>query len=350
MSYQLNDKLSALVPYQPISGDYKIRLDANESYLNFADGFAGRFASVVANLDFNRYPDPYAGKLCKTFADRYSLNADFITASNGSDEMIGVIIASFLKKGETMLTLTPDFSMYTFYAEMYECKVNSLDKGESLEINPETVLKALRDTGARLLIFSNPCNPTSLGLAREDVLKIVQGTDALVVIDEAYMDFWDQSILDVACDYDNVIVLKTCSKAVGAAAIRLGFAIANQALTNAMRAAKSPYNVSALTQAVGEVILSERNLLQRCVKEILNSKNDLQASLQTLAEEKSDITKVFESCTNFIFVKLANAKTVYEALLSKSIAVRHMGDYLRITAGSEDENKELLKELRQILQ
>lgn len=350
MSYQLNDKLASLVPYQPISGEYKIRLDANESYLNLADVFAERFANVVANLDFNRYPDPYAVKLCKIFAERYSLSPDFITASNGSDEIIGVIVASFLKKGETMLTLAPDFSMYGFYGEMYECKVETLNKEDDLTINADTVLQTLKNTKARLFIFSNPCNPTSLGLSRDDVLKIIQGTNALVVVDEAYMDFWDQSILNTASEYDNVIVLKTCSKAMGAAAIRLGFAIANKTLTNAMRAAKSPYNVNALTQAVGEVILSDKTLLQRQVKDILNSKNALKASLCAIAKEKSDIIKVYNSCTNFILIKMVDAKSVYAALLKKSIAVRCMGQYLRITAGSDEENKELLKELNHILQ
>ena len=349
MSYQLNDKLKNLKPYQPTQGLYKICLDANESYINFADNFAGRFSSVVSNIDFNRYPDPNATELCRIFAARHGLDPRFVTAGNGSDEIISVIVSAFLEKGETMLTLEPDFPMYSVYGELYECKVAKLYKDENLIITPDEVLAGIKKTGARLLVFSNPCNPTSLGLKRSDVLKIVAGTDALVLVDEAYMDFWSESILDVVCDYDNLIVLKTCSKAVGAAAIRLGFAVANETLTYALKSAKSPYNVNALTQAVGEVILSEKTLLARSVKEILSSRQNLEEALLALAEESQEIIRVYHSCTNFVFMKMKNATAVHEALFKRSISVRLMGEYLRITVGDEDEIKELLRELRQIL-
>lgn len=350
MSYQLNDKLKRLTPYQPNEGEYKIRLDANESFLDFSESFSGRFSSVVSNLDYNRYPDPNSTELCHIFAARHGLDEIFVTAGNGSDELISIIISAFLEKGEAMLVLEPDFSMYAVYGRFFECKVEVLNKHEDLTITPDEVLEAIKKTGARLLIFSNPCNPTSLGFTREDVLKIVTGTDALVVVDEAYMDFWNQSILDVAYAYDNLIVLKTCSKAVGAAAIRLGFAVANSTLTGAIKSAKSPYNVNGLTQAVGKVILSEKMLLARAVKEILAMREKLETGLFALAEEyPREILCVYKSCTNFVFVKMKNAKDVHEALLKKSISVRLMGQYLRITTGADDEIKELLRELKQII-
>lgn len=350
MSYELNNKLKDLIPYQPISGDYKIRLDANESYINLAEPFAHRIGNVVANLDFNRYPDPYAAKLCQAFAQRYHIDSELVTAGNGSDELISILASCFLEKGDTVLTMIPDFSMYAFYGNLYECKVETLVKSESLKIDPDAVLECLKNTGARMLLFSNPCNPTSIGLKREDVLKIVTGTESLVVVDEAYMDFWDQSVLDAVAEHDNLLVLKTCSKAAGAAAIRLGFAVANPTLTRALRAAKSPYNVNSLTQAVGEIILSEKNLLGRCVKEILHSRDELQQALDELTAKKADIVTVYPSCTNFIFLRMRDAKSVYEALLKRSVAVRWMGDYLRITAGNQEENRTLVKELGSILQ
>lgn len=349
MSYQFNDKLKNLKPFQPTAGEFKFRMNANESHFNLADTFAGRFASVVANLDFNRYPDPNAVKLCETFANRHTLNPKNVVAGNGTDEIIGVIVASFLQKGETLLMLEPDFVLGGVYERLYECKVEKLCKDESFLADPEEVLKKLRETGARLLIFSNPCNPTSVGLSREAVLKIVEGTEALVVVDEAYMDFWNQSILDVACNYDNLIVLKTCSHAVGAAAICLSFAVAEERIIQVLKTVKPPYNVNALTQAVGEVILSEKNLLARAVKEISGSRDEFQKGLAALAEEKTDILCCYHSCTNFILLRLRDAQAVYEALLRKSILVYLFGDCLRITVGNAEENKELLRELRQLL-
>lgn len=350
MSYELTGKLRNLVPYQPITGAYKIRLDANESFLPPEKELVERLGNAVSGVDFNRYPDPFATNLCKTFATCYNLDADCVTAGNGSDELIGIILSSFLKRGETVLTLEPDFSMYKFYAALSECQVQSLAKQNDLKIEPDAVLDALKKTGARLLIFSNPCNPTSLGLCRADVLQIIEGTDALVVLDEAYMDFWDESVLQTVCNYDNVILLKTCSKAVGAAAIRLGFAVACKRLTTAIRAAKSPYNVSSLTQAAGEILLLEQSMLQRAVAEILRSRDELQTALDAMEIRKCGINKVYCSCTNFIFLELCDAKMVYEMLLQQSIAVRLMGKHLRITAGTREENAALLAALEQILE
>lgn len=349
MPYKLTEKLRCLTPYQPISGDYQIRLDANESFLQHEKDFADQLGRAISEVDFNRYPDPYAAKLCGVFAQRYGIDASYVTAGNGSDELIGILMSAFLTRGESILTLQPDFSMYEFYASLSECKVEKLCKGDDLKIDPTLVLDTLKKTGARLLIFSNPCNPTSLGFTCEEVAEIIQGTDALVVVDEAYMDFWDQPILSIVHQYNNAIVLRTCSKAIGAAAVRLGFAISNERITKAIRAAKSPYNVSSLTQSAGEFILSKPDFLDRALQQIICSKNELQLGLEQVAAQCGGITKVYHSCTNFIFLELVDAKKVYEALLDRSIAVRLMGSCLRITAGTNEENRILIESLKQIL-
>ena len=115
-----------------------------------------------------------------------------------------------------------------------------MEKNADFTIDPQRVIDTARREGARLIVFSNPCNPTSVGLSADDARKIIRGTDALVVLDEAYMDFWDQSLLREAAQYDNLIILRTCSKAIGLAGIRLGFAVANEMLTRVIRSVKSP--------------------------------------------------------------------------------------------------------------
>ena len=98
-----------------------------------------------------------------------------------------------------------------------------------------------------------------MGLCKDEVRRLIRSVNALVILDEAYMDFWDQSLLQEAESYDNLIILRTCSKAFGMAAVRLGFAVANQTLTNAIRAVKSPYNVNTVTQAFGAAVLNQKN-------------------------------------------------------------------------------------------
>src|SRR5699024_11066858 len=150
---------------------------------------------------------------------------------------------------------------YDFYSHLYELEVVSLEKDDNLEIDVDAAISYINRHNIRAVMLSNPCNPTSIGLAREKTLHLVKSVNSLVVLDEAYMDFWDESLIDVASKYDNLILLRTCSKAIGLASLRLGFAIANPKLTKALRAAKSPYNVNGISQAMGEIILKDREFL-----------------------------------------------------------------------------------------
>lgn len=348
MPYALCNKIKNMTPYEPINGDYPIRLDANESFIAPNEMLQQKIQDAVAQVSFNRYPDALASELCKAFSLYYRIGAEYVTAGNGSDELISVIIGSLLQKGDTLITLSPDFSMYRFYGEMAEMNMVTLQKGESLEVNVDDILKAAKDHNAKAIIFSTPCNPTSLVTDKNKVLQLIKSTDMLVVVDEAYMDFSNQSILQEAASFDNVIVLKTCSKAFSSA-IRLGFAVANKRITNALRAAKSPYNVNSVTQAIGAVILNEADYNRDCIKQVLQNRTELHYALTELASKKADIIKVYKSETNFIFVELQNAKTTHTALLNKGIVVRCFDHHLRITVGSKDENKILIAALDELL-
>ena len=347
--YELNRKIKDLTPYNPIEGNYRVRLDANESYQSLPPVLMSKVLEAAAFTAFNRYPDPTSGKPCRAFAKYYGVPEAYVTAGNGSDELISLIMNAFLMRGEKMLTIAPDFSMYRFYASLCEAACIELQKGEDLTIDAEELIRISNEEGVRLIAFSNPCNPTSLGLNREQVRHIIRSVKALVVLDEAYMDFWDQSLLHEVNQYDNLIILRTCSKAFGMAAIRLGFAVANTVLTIVLRAVKSPYNVNTITQEIGAVILSEKKLYQEALTNILNSKKALYASMKDLEMQHSGSMKVFESCTNFVLVKLEHAKEIHQKLLSRGIAVRLLGNYLRVTAGSAEENEDFLSHFKELL-
>lgn len=351
MPYQLCEKVRNLEPYEPISGEYKIRLDANESYYAMPQELLDEMKDIIQQINFNRYPDPYAVQLVKTFADFYDLDPNCVTAGNGSDELISVIMTNLLQKGSKVMTIEPDFSMYRFYATLCENEVISAPKDENLNINVDEVIRFANENQADMIIFSNPCNPTGQGVPYDDVRRLVEGVSALVVLDEAYMDFWDEPFLKNAAVYDNLIVLKTASKCVGSAAIRLGFAVANQTITNAIRAVKAPYNVNTVSQNIGTCIFSHKELLKSRRLEIIASKYRLYTDIKALAEKYNAPMKIFESCTNFVYIQTDLAKSIFDFMLSNSIAIRCFGSTaLRITAGSSDENAEFLSILEKYFQ
>jgi histidinol-phosphate aminotransferase len=351
MSYQLNQKLSALSPYVPVEENREIiHLDANESFLNLPKDVLEEIKKALGEISFNRYPDPFASELCKAFGAFYGVDPNHITAGNGSDELISVLLSAFLMRGETMITTDPDFSMYTFYPHLTESNCILLNKPGDGAMRVEDLIRTIKENNARLLLFSNPCNPTGLGLRKEDVHRLITSVDALVVLDEAYMDFWEcgQSFLGKENQYDNLIILRTCSK-MGLAAARLGFAVANQHITDLIRAVKSPYNVNVMTQRVGTIFLNHPDLVRGNIQKVVDSRRYLEKALQALKKKYPEKFSMEESVTNFLYLRLENAKEIYEALLQKGISVRCFPQALRVTAGSPTENEKFLEAFEALL-
>lgn len=343
MSFELNAKLRDIQPYVVESCDDCLRLDANESFISLPDSLREKIADAVRGLDFNRYPDPSAAGLCAAFADYYGISPELVCAGNGSDELLYIISTCFTSNADTVVSTSPDFSMYRFYSYLAECRQVVYNKVD-LEIDPQALIDLCKKEAAKLLIFSNPCNPTGRGLDRDAVRKIIQGVDCLVVLDEAYMDFWNQSLIDEVAAYPNVILLKTMSKAIGAAALRLGFAVANPTIIRALRAAKSPYNVNSISQTAGELLLRQKDYLMESTAKIITNKCDLYLNILPICEKNG--WKLRPSYTNFVYIEAQDAAQVYDALKAQGILVRRFENALRITTGSRQENAALIQALK----
>ena len=206
--FRLPEKVTALKPYDPITGSYAVRLDANESYFDLPQVLKAKIADQIEQISFNRYPDPLATEVVAAFADYYNLSPDCVTAGNGSDEIITLLLNTFMEKGQKLVTVAPDFSMYGVYAELAEIEVISVQKKENLQIDTDQLIVACKQANA--VVFSNPCNPTSLGIPRSEVIRLIEAVpDCMVIVDEAYMDFWDESVLDLVTKYENLVVLRT---------------------------------------------------------------------------------------------------------------------------------------------
>ena len=344
--YTLNKKIINLVPYEPISGTYDIRLDANECPDNLPEFIREEIKAEIDKLAFNRYPDPMATSVVEAFASYYGVNPAFVTAGNGSDELIFLIEAAFLEKGDKMLVVSPDFSMYNFYSSICEVECETFVKNDDLDIDVDALIEKVNRDDIKLLMFSNPCNPTGRGITADEARRLVTSVDALVILDEAYMDFWDQSLLSEVAQHSNLIIFRTASKAVGSAALRLGFAVANETISRAIKAVKSPYNVNSFSQAAGAVIFKNKEYLQNRQKTIVKNRETLYNGLMELGNALEDFTPI-ESVANFVFVRTSQAEKIFAYLKSKSIVVRLMGSYLRITAGTGQEVEQVLNSIKE---
>lgn len=266
-----------------------------------------------------------------------------MVVGNGSDELITVIFSTFLEKGDAFATLEPDFSMYAFNGFLQEARHVPIQKGEGLRVDIDETIRVCEEEGVRLLIFSNPCNPTSLVCPKEEVARLIRSVSALVVLDEAYMDFSDQSLLGEADSFDNLIILRTCSKAFGMAALRLGFAVARPLLADTLRAAKSPYNVNALSQKMGALALGQDAAIKAALEEILLSRDELAAGLEELGRKYPGRFTLLPSDTNFCALLMEDRQALFDFLCARGIAIRLTGGLVRITCGTPEENRIFLR-------
>ena len=340
MNY-VSKKMMGKVPYEPICGSYKVRLDANESPFPIPQNIIEKFTAWLADNTLDRYPDPFCVELRRAFANRYGVDMARVVAGNGSDELISVIMTSLFDSGDSLVVATPEFSMYAFYAGLSENTVYFTQKGENY--NLDSLLGFVKEKGARAVVFSNHCNPTGQGFDRDSVLKFVESCPALCIVDEAYMDFWDQSILDVCDRYENLIVLRTLSKAFGAAGLRLGFAVGHKSLIDAINVARSPYNVNTLSQKLGTLVL-ESDIDNGAF--LASQAQKLSARLGELLPE----AKIYPTCANFVYLQHRDSQKIYKGLLERGVAVRYFSpDRLRITSSTDEELSVLYSAITDIM-
>ena len=348
--YVLKDRLARLNPPVPVPNHCRVRLDANESYKNLPDYMIEEIQRMVGEIEFNRYPDPFSYDLCKGFADYYGVDPQCVVAGNGSDELISIINANFLDPGEKMLVIAPDFAMYQFYGELNEKDIIQVQKNPDFTVDMDKVIRTAREEKVDMICFSNPCNPTSLGIEKAEVLRLVESVDALVIVDEAYMDFWgeDQSMMDQVMTHNNLIVLRTCSKALGLAAVRIGFAVADPVLTRVLKSVKPAFNMNTVAQTIGTALFKYPDHLQANTREIIEERDRLKTQLLELNEDIGMFEAVLDSKNNFVVVRTPRADAICDKLRGRSISVSNHHDFIRITVGRDWENEELVKALREI--
>ena len=347
---RLSDRFKGREPYSPGGAPCPVILNANESFVRPSDEMMAEFHEILENCDFNRYPDPRAEQLCRTFADFYGVDWRNVTAGNGSDEHIELLYAALVAPGDRVVTVAPDFSMYGAGAYLNQVEQFVYEQ-EDYKINVDHLLAFAKEKDAAMIIFSNPCNPTGVALPRAEVVRLTNGFDGIVVVDEAYMDFAYDSVLDLAGQKKNLVVLKTCSKAIGLAGLRVGFTITTREMTDLLQLAKPFYNVGRLTQELATCVLTHRAELRDAIGQIKASTEALVAGLTPIVEGSQILERMLPTSTNFVYIITEKAPEIFKALQEHGVLVRQpQPNALRINAGSPKENTLLLAALRGVLE
>ncbi|AYD40096.1 histidinol-phosphate transaminase [Clostridium fermenticellae] len=342
--------LKSFKPYDALEVKCDVKLDANENSMNIKEDILNKIVKKIMTLNFNRYPDPASRKVCRLYADYAGADAKNVMAGNGSDELIQIIVSTFVDRGESIMCVNPDFSMYKNYAKLAGGRAKVFELNEDFSLDVDGIIDSVNKEDVKVLFLSNPNNPVATVIKRENILKIVDKCNSIVVIDEAYIEFYGNSVIDEINNYENLIVLRTCSKAVAMAAIRLGFLITNYRLLQEIKKVKPPFNVNSVTQAIGEVILENTGYIREYTEKILQERKFLFDELKTI-----DGLEVYGTHSNFVIMRLKNSKQVYEGLLQNGISVRNylndarLSNFIRITVGSRKENELTIECLKKFI-
>ena len=346
---RISKRFQGRPPYSPGGKPCPVVLNANESFILPSDEMMAEFHEILDHCAFNRYPDPRAEELCRAYADLYNLDWENITAGNGSDEHIELLYAALVTPHDRVVTVAPDFSMYgagAYLNDVEECVYVQ----EDYHTNVDHLLAFAQEKDAAMIIFSNPCNPTGVVTPREDVLRLIDGFDGLVVVDEAYMDFADESVLDLAGKKENLIVLKTCSKAIGLAGLRVGFTITTPELTALLQNAKAFYNVGRLTQSLATCVLRHGDELQAAVTEIKASIRELETALAPIVASSTVLERMLPTATNFVYIITEQAPEIFAKMQEHGVLIRQpQKNALRINCGTKEENAACVAALQAVL-
>lgn len=330
----LRENIKRLTPYSSardeFSGEAKVFLDANENSLG----------SPLTKW-YNRYPDPYQHEVKDAISKIKGITHEHIFLGNGSDECIDLLFRCFCEpQKDNVIICPPTYGMYEVSANINDVEVRKAPLLEDFQLDL-IHLENLVDTNTKLVWICSPNNPTGNSIKREDILTVLNNFSGIVVIDEAYINFARQkTFIQELAEYPNLVIMQTFSKAWGLAALRLGMAFSSSEIIAVMNKVKPPYNINQATQELALKALEEVGQVNDMIKELVNMREALiEVFLQIPIVEK-----VYPSDANFILVKIKEARSVYEYLLTKGIVVRDRSNVklcdncLRITVGTEKEN------------
>lgn len=310
-----------------------LHLDANESPWTPPP-------STAAVKDYNRYPAQQPSGLRGRLADLYGVTPNEIAMGRGADEVIDVIVRTFCIPGkDTILLATPTFSFFNTVASLNGCDVIDVKSDESLRPDMEAIVKQVAKVQPKVTFLCSPNNPTGMSIAKDDVMKVCEASNGLVVLDEAYIEFSDQESL-VAQRPQNLVVTRTLSKLYALAGVRLGAAIADPAVIDLMLKVIPPYPVPRpVIDTVMAALAAPAMALTQQRRAILVSERQRVAGLLP----KSDfVEKTYPSDANFILFKAKNIDAMLSALAMFNVKIRDfrskLPDHFRLSIGTKEEN------------
>ena len=357
----IRDEIQSLNAYHvPDPGDM-IKLDAMENPYHMPEALMAEWLKLIKHAEINRYPDPAATKLSAVLKKYMGVpetnssaneNINSIILGNGSDELIQIMAMAVAKPGRKILAPEPGFVMYNMIATFSGLEYIGVPLKDDFSLDIQAMLKAIETHQPALIFLAYPNNPTGNLFADNDIEKIVNVAEGLVVIDEAYHPFACTSFMPRLGEFNNLLVMRTVSK-MGLAGLRLGLLAGPDKWISEFDKIRLPYNINILTQVTAEFALRHAEVFEQQAATIREQREWLFNELSSLSQ-----FDVFPSRANFILLRVlqGDASDIFEGLKSRGVLIKNshsaggvLTQCLRITVGKPEENKLLVKAIKECL-
>jgi histidinol-phosphate aminotransferase len=347
----IRDEIRALSAYHVPDASGYVKLDAMENPYRLPDSLRHEIAQIAANAEINRYPDAAATRLKARLRESQGIADDMdVLLGNGSDEIIQILAMAIARPGATILGLEPSFVMYRMIAAFTGVNYVGVPLKPDFTLDIEATLAAIEKHQPALIFVAYPNNPTGNLFDEAQLARILDAAPGLVVMDEAYHVFAQQSWLAKLAQYPNLVVMRTLSK-LGLAGLRLGFLVGRPAWLAELDKLRLPYNVNVLTQLVAERVLAAADVLEGQAAEIRSERSRVMAELAAMP----GVTP-YPSDANFILFRVPDADRTFEGLKQQGVLIKNLNrahpmlaNCLRVTVGTPRENTQFLTSLKAAL-
>jgi len=345
----IRKSIKELKEYKVIQDCSVVKLNQNESPYDIPYELKKEILNKMLKTEWNRYPPINALNLVKEISIFTNYSASGIIVANGSNEIIETIFKTICEKGNKVSIISPGFTIYERLARIHDLEIVDIPLFHDFIFDVSSIIEKSKST--KILIFASPNNPTGTALSIEEINEILTNYKGIVVVDEAYFDFYKKTSQRLLQSFNNLIIIRTFSKAFGLAGLRLGYILTNPRIATLINKVKLPFSVGIFQQIAGELILRNKIYNEETVDRIIKERDKIFSELKKIKG-----IKPIPSFTNFILFELStkSAKSIFSMLYEKGVLLRYfthprLKNTLRVTIGKPKENEIFLKKLKEIL-
>jgi len=324
----------------------ELRMDTNTNVLG-SNPAALKYLSEMKE-DLEGYPNTYSDGLRTALADLYGLETENFIAGNGSDEMLDISFKTFTEWGDDCVVPIPSYTLYDYFVTMNGGKTHEVDLTEDFQLDVDAIIRS----NAKIAIMPSPNNPTGNIFKHKDIEEILSKFEGIVIVDEAYVEYAPKgSMIKKVNEFDNLIVLRTFSKAYAMAGLRVGYAATNLDLADMMNSVKIPYSLNKICEHAAIAAVKDQDFIKRSMEMVSEQRPILSSELKHLGFEP------YHSDANFILAKCPiDHSEMVSKLKDKGVLIRDFGNKrrtencVRMTVGTEELNRIMLEKMTEVLE